>query len=100
MFDSYVAGFLDGEGCFGLYENNKGGIDASISVGVTYKPILDLIQREYGGILYETKAGTNKTIWRWKLYGNEAVDMIDRVAMFMHEKQRQAILLKDYLCWR
>ena len=100
MFDAYVAGFLDGEGCFELYKNNKGGIDARISVGVTYKPILYRIQNEFGGSIYKTKAGTNKTIWRWKLYGNAAIDMIDRVSKYMYEKQEQAILLKDYLCWR
>ncbi len=100
MFDQYVAGFLDGEGCFGIYKNNKGGIDAGISVGVTYKPILELIKKEYGGILYKTKAGTNKTIWRWKIYGDPAINMISRVAMYMFEKQYQAILLKSYLCWR
>ncbi len=100
MLNSYIAGLLDGEGCFGLYKTSKGSIWGDISIGVTFKPILFDTQNEYGGILYETKAGTNKIVWRWKISGIEAINMIERVAPHMHEKYRQAVLLKDFLCWR
>ena len=99
-FNSYTAGLLDGEGCFYIYKRKKGTLYGGMEIAITYYPILDTIYQEYGGILYKTKAGVNKPIWKWKIYGDAAIDMIDRIGHHLHEKQSQAYLLKDFLCWR
>lgn len=52
----YVAGFIDGEGSFGIYRDkgNK-GFRHRISISNTHRPCLELIQKKYGGSLNTKK---------------------------------------------
>ena len=52
LSSEYVAGFIDGEGSFGIYREKGGdGFRHRISISNTYRPCLELIQKKYGGCL-------------------------------------------------
>lgn len=103
----YIAGYFDGEGCVGLYQNKgskcsryKSGFKSpswirQIGITNTYKPILEHCKRLFGGRLYpQSKIGRNKPCYNWTISSKkDIIAFIERVSPFLVEKQPQTALL-------
>ena len=87
----YVAGFLDGEGCFG--SSTRGGI--YVCVTNTYPWILRDLQRAFGGRIsrHNWPSKKDRSAWKWRVYGSAAVAVCLRVLPFLREKRAQAFIL-------
>lgn len=60
MNDCYVAGLFDGEGCVGISRWPKPGsrhvrYALFVSIGMTYRPIIEAIATEYNGFYHENR---------------------------------------------
>jgi len=88
----YLAGFLDGEGCFQAYEKKM-----AISCTNTYKPTLDWIKQTFGGNISTKKSREDrpsyKNQYEWAICTNDAKELLSRLIPFLKEKQNQAVLL-------
>lgn len=87
----YVAGFIDGEGCF-QYETT-----AKIHVKNTYKPILNMLKRKFGGKVapssYRGQPANWRPGYRWVICGESTVKVIQSVLKYLVEKKPQAKLV-------
>lgn len=88
----YVAGYLDGEGCFGT--DSKGRI--FVSVSNTYpKTLLDLKAAFGGSVAKKSDQVRNRTAWYWRVHGDNALAVCSHVVPFLKEKREQAMILMD-----
>jgi hypothetical protein len=84
----YLAGFLDGEGCFRFQST------ARVEVTLTYPHILQMFAETYGGSF--NKAYTKKSkrqLWRWLICGSSCRRMLLFVIPYLEEKKDQAALI-------
>ena len=92
---AYVAGYMDGEGCF---RANKGNL--AISITNTYPHILNDIQQLFGGRVHMKKRqGNGRTTFSFDIYGESAREMARLLLPHLKEKKAQAELvleLSDY----
>lgn len=94
---AYIAGFLDGEGCFSTQRNSQASI--RITVSNTYKPVLDWLQENFGGNVrphYKNKSKIKKNhrpVYVWDIMGKGAEYLCKIIAPFLKEKTEQALLL-------
>src|SRR5690349_2155451 len=65
--DAYAAGLIDGEGCIYLQDSarkseGQRSFSVVVEVGMTVKalPVLEALQRAYGGRIYSTRPATEK----------------------------------------
>lgn len=89
----YLAGFLDGEGGFGIV-----GGSIRVYVSTTNRPILERLQALCGGSV-RTRRDTpchRRTVHEWAAYGSTAEAVCRRVLPFLQEKLTQAALLVEY----
>jgi hypothetical protein len=99
--DAYAAGLVDGEGCIYVMDSSRYG-PGSIShypvveVGMTQKAltVLRLLQRTYGGSLYEMRKATEKwdAAWTWKVQGPKAAEALTGWLPHLTIKAEQARL--------
>lgn len=86
---AWVAGFLEGDGCFRCYNYQK-SIQASQA-----EPRIDLLkklQEYFGGKIYEDprKKKTHKRIFSWRLFGKEnIIYVIQLILPFMISKDKK-----------
>lgn len=84
----YLAGFLDGEGCFTYYNGPV------IECGNTYLPVLEQMQQLFGGSvsLQRDDAGY-KALHRWRITGAKAAAVARQLLPYLKEKREQAAVL-------
>lgn len=87
----YVAGFLDGEGCFGC--DQKGSV--FVTVSNTYPWILRDLRDCFGGTVspHNCPSHKDRSAWKWRVYGASAIALCYRVLPFLREKRQQALIL-------
>lgn len=91
--DVYAAGLIDGEGCIGIVER-KGIYNIRIDVGMTVKaqPLLEMLEREYGGCVVLSRRATSK--WDaaacWVIGGEKAAHALRRIEPYLQLKEEQA----------
>ena len=85
----YLAGFLDGEGCFAYYGS------PTVKCSNTYKPILDRLASAFGGSVTtsRSKDARHRTIHQWQAYGKTALEAIRLLLPHLVEKHAQAALV-------
>jgi hypothetical protein len=85
----YLAGFLDGEGCF-----ERAGA-AKISVSNTCLPTLEFFLAQYGGSIRKKQRSNKRQriAWEWIVCGDDARRLARLVFPFLREKQRQCWLV-------
>lgn len=103
----YLAGIVDGEGCFRINKikpsgnNNRTnpGYTASFSLGMRDKRILDLFKNRYGGTLSEErKNGKLSGLHRYKLTGNvQILPLLNEITLMLIEKQERAEVIIEYI---
>lgn len=99
-FGNWLAGFIDGEGCFWIRPEHKSGWSVRFRIGVRDDdaPILDEIQRRTGlGLLrYRDHANGNPQVY-WEVFRKEhqelLVELLDRFPL-------RAKKARDFAIWR
>jgi hypothetical protein len=89
-FKSWLAGFIDGEGCIGTNGKSK---QIRITIANTNKEVLLLIQKLYGGCLVtqkHTKHPDWKTAYRLSWSSKKALSVLYDVLPYLILKQSQA----------
>jgi len=104
----WVAGFFDGEGCAKIGKQAKqlsGNVypHATLMLSQSGEDGLDILQRiqkQFGGKIYHhLKPGEHKaTKHAYKLYWNkdDGLIFLNQIIPFLHLKQKDAKLVKDY----
>ena len=92
---AYVAGILDGEGCFRFTRT------ALIEMSASYPQILMDFQLKYGGKLnnQQKTAISRKPMFRWYVSGPKALCLLEEVLPYLREKRPQALLLRRVLSY-
>lgn len=92
---SYIAGFIDGEGCIRIKKSNQSGNSYYITLQITNsdpKP-LNLIKEIFGGkVFFQEKKNTGTTIWQYYITCSEANDALKTLVGFLITKKKQAEL--------
>ena len=100
---AYIAGFVDGEGCFSIDKSTRKDpryktptYIFSLRVSQTQVEVLEWIQSLLGGGIYERKSRDRaarkrcpnaKTSWHLQLYGKTAENAVRRLAPYLRVKQ-------------
>lgn len=89
---AYFAGFIDGEGSFGHYNDTP-----RVAVSNTHLPVMKDLQRVFRGTwhLRDTKTDRHRTCYAWVVYGDNARALCRTLLPHLREKQRQAQILLD-----
>ena len=85
----YVAGFLDGEGCF--YVSPSGSF--TIGVTSTYPRTLFELAEAYGGSVNVKKQKVGRPAFQWRVHGRLAIELADEIVDHLQEKKEQAELI-------
>lgn len=86
---AYVAGILDGEGCFRWHNSPTIGVDTTAKE--TAQALYDIC----GGTCSVLKRKTNSgnVVFRWAIYGTNAVNLCKTLIPYLTEKAHQAEVL-------
>jgi hypothetical protein len=84
---AYIAGYIDGEGCIGYYNNSP-----SISIESCSPLAMRFISKYFGGNVRERnrKSKANRTVYRLEYTHNKAIAVLDEIEDLLLEKQTQA----------
>ena len=84
---AWVAGFLEGEGCFSL----AGKTPTCSANQVQQEPLLRLSQIFGGRLTLVPRRGRAQPIWSWRIVGQRAVEVMLTLWTFMSPKRRSEI---------
>lgn len=87
---AYVAGFVDGEGCMGIYANGT-SLRLSVQIGQKDKSVLVYIQGVIGGSL------SFKNYWTLAWFNAEAAIMLRQILPYLVLKRQQAELCVEFM---
>lgn len=103
---AYFAGFVDGEGCIGLYGRKKNGKKIrshSLVVRITNTNPLPLRrgQKIFGGIVKPVKYfaihfPTKKIVWKWNISGKMAEFFLGKIVDYLIIKKQEALLALEF----
>jgi hypothetical protein len=89
---AWAAGFIDGEGCIGIYRTGANAYRVSLSAGQKYneEPLMRL-QALFGGTIVRPK-GKNRSYANayWNLTSKRATDALKEMLPFLTVKREQA----------
>jgi hypothetical protein len=89
---SYIAGFLDGEGCFQAPRESCLRIQCSN----TYRPVLEWILNIFGGSItdrIDRRKASYKPLFVWYVDNRKAVECCKVLLPYLKEKKEQATLI-------
>lgn len=92
---SWVAGFIDGEGCFSAgIRKNTYHIGYRIMVGQVCKDPLVFLKDKFGGSVVLNRAATARTsaCWTWSVSGRNASRLAKQLVPYLKIKKEQALL--------
>lgn len=94
---SYIAGFIDADGCIALFKN-KNAYRPSIEVAQTQLPILKWLQKAIGfGRIYKRLGkGRNNDAYILTLFPNECRKFLPIILPYLKVKHKQAVLVLEY----
>ena len=90
----YLAGYLDGEGCFTV--SNPRSALAVVTCTNTHKPTIEWLRDTFGGSIAAPrvpKKANHRPTYTWNITGQEAIELISKLAPYLKEKARQALLI-------
>jgi hypothetical protein len=91
----WVAGFLEGEGCFSRRESHPGYSYPNIDVQTSDRDVLDrLVEITGTGRVsgpFATRAAHHRPMYGWKKVGKEARELMVLLAPLMGERRREKI---------
>lgn len=89
----WLAGFIEGEGSFICKY-----LGVKISIALTDLDVLETVQKNFGGTIYEVKRRQEhyKDTWVWVINGEKAYDLTRRLLPYLHSRRKiQALKLID-----
>ena len=88
----YLAGYLDGEGCFTHAGRGRTPI---IKINSCAFDILSILADNFGGTMYRHGEGTatRRASWTWMITGGDALDLAADLIPYLIEKSSQAVAL-------
>jgi len=90
---AYAAGFIDGEGCFGIAKNGS----VSISIVNCSIPSLERVREALGrGRITSRKQRVNRSQYLFRVYGDDAIYCIQLLLPYLIEKKPQALTILEY----
>lgn len=106
---SYVAGFIDGEGCImiqkSMHSKSKNlsynpSYNLIVDVGNTDLPILKSLQKLFGGSVYTRPNPRKQKIGHeWKVSGKAAFYVLTTIGSFLRIKRSQAKFACKFYLW-
>ena len=92
---AWLAGLLDGEGCFTSCPSGS----PSIGVDSISRGIIEKVYEVCGGTCscVSRKTRSNHFVYRWRVYGKNAISVAELTAPYLREKGKQAIVLSQLL---
>jgi hypothetical protein len=95
----YLAGIIDGEGCFNIGKCRTSYIPRILVVN-TNKKLIKWLKRNFGGdINYSTVK--NKINWKgrytWRICHKKALKLADRIYNYLQVKDKQALVFRTWL---
>ena len=89
---SYIAGFVDGEGCI-FIAKGQGRYTMSVTIAQTKRGILDWIKSNWGGSIYcyHRPGSRNKNgIFVWRINSTAAAGFLSDTELYLRGKKEQA----------
>lgn len=97
---SYVAGYIDGEGCIRATKQRNGNAHGvHVFITNTYLPFLKELEETFGGkvTIRNKQNERHKTIFQWRLSDRDSIlRFLKAILPFIREKKKQAELLIEY----
>jgi hypothetical protein len=91
---NYIAGFIDGEGCFGLSYMGKGNIVPRISIANTNLEVLSWIKESVGFGAVAPRKGRTKPCYEYYVQGFKRIPIFIKAFLpYLRVKKRDAELL-------
>lgn len=97
---AYVAGLLDGEGCFSVFQKKDGAVGLSLSLYMTNREVMDAVKKYTGttcNILPIKGRENRKDQWLWKPSLSEAKVLVEQILPYLIVKRRNAELFIELL---
>ena len=90
---AWAGGIVDGEGCIQI-----NGASVAVDVQSTSRALIEKLHSILGGkcSVESRKTVYNRTVFRWRIYGKPAVEILQRVMPYLTEKKEQADLACSY----
>lgn len=88
----YIAGIVDGEGCIYMSKrvrNKRAEYIVNVSVGNTYKPLLDSMEKQFRGHVGKAHKGTNAPVYYWRATGKTAYEFLQSIQKYSTIKRKQ-----------
>lgn len=95
---AYLAGIIDGEGCFCLHDQGSHKFSCQLQIGNTDLRLLQWIRTTFGGsVNYERRHNPkHKVVWRWLAHQAEIDHILPAIMPFLIVKKNQAELMLAY----
>lgn len=98
---AWAAGFIDGEGYIGVDrcgQNTNGYISYTVSLKVAQvvRAPLDKLQKLFGGKIREMANTGGNTIYHWRLFGDKALPVLQRLLPYLIVKHKAAVLAIEF----
>lgn len=97
---AYVAGFIDGEGCFTIgVSNGKTSVNphhhVALVVTNTNEQVINFLRETFqvGSINTRAAKKNHKQCWNWIVYGKNAVSIAEQLMPYLIVKRRAAELI-------
>jgi len=101
---AWTAGIIDGEGCIGVYKNNKGfckTFNCHLNVANTNVLMLNQLKEFWGGKIYPDRHRLKygwKECWVWQLNkGKEISRFLKNILPYLVVKKEQAEMMLEFI---
>ena len=86
---AWVAGLLDGEACFSFHKT------PTVAVESTSPSVIEEMYRMFGGrcAAVKRKTSSGRPVFRWRVYGEDAIGVCRLTYEYLKDKKEQAALL-------
>ena len=99
-FYIWLAGFIDGEGCIGIYKHTYShNPQIMLQISNTYKIVLDyiLVNLGVGSICGAEKSNPkNKDAWKYSVYSGSVIEICKKCLPYLKVKHLQAELVIEF----
>lgn len=95
---AYMAGLMDSEGCFGVYQEKHGHFTPHIICTSSFLPLKDWLVSNFGGVCTDRVIKPYKPYFHWQLNGSRATpEFLRSILPYLRVKQEQALLMIKFL---
>ena len=97
---AYLAGIIDGEGCFSISRRSDRHYSPLISVGMVEQTVINKLKETYGGNVYKEE-GKYRPIYKWQVRNFDSIIVIlDKLKPYLTVKCKSAELLREFISGR